>query len=143
MTDNKALITAFIASGLELREWAADVYFSRIILCDGKLWREWRHGSCDPWQHDVDADDRDLANEILRQLQERCDEALIDVLGLDDHYEVTRGGGDEFAMLTVTGKWAVLTHPSAPHEEDDAQFATRWEAMIAACVAVDKEQHHE
>ena len=136
MTDSekdKAIIKAFVASGLVLREWGGDVYFSRIVPCDGRLRREWRHGSCDPWQHDVDADDRDIVNEILRQLPEICDEA--GVFAWKDgpeatSYIVTQGG----RSLCTDGRFRGILGAGM----SEAEFATRPEALLAAVVAIQK-----
>ena len=132
MTDSE-IIQAFIASGLELREWESNPgecnsYRKRLALdSSGELQVEvWL---CEMWKP-CDGGPREIANEILRQLHEDCDVAGVDVnVQAGGQFYMSRFSGVCEQYLADDGTWTNTNMP--------ATYPTRPEALLAAYVAID------
>lgn len=119
------IIKAFIDSGLDFGEWedgGVRYRFGRSF--DDSFVREvWNQHE---WKLRTSSD-RDLASEILRQLQERCDEAGVEVRGYSHR--------DYFVVVAI-GQMDFLGPDGWGRLDDALEFTTRWEALIAAAVAI-------
>ena len=159
MTD-KEFITAFIASGIELREWreGRDVR-KRLVVYQESLRYEWRLRG--KWTWNGTAECYEVVAIILRQLTEMCDEACVkadvgwngkmDAIPSwvilrewcnDDGY--WEGDGPR-GYLNHKSEWVIhreYLSPECPDIHDNLYriFPTRREALLAAVQAIEQEK---
>lgn len=132
---DKALITAFVDAGLELREWEEDGYTWRLQWGgDREQCYRIEMKTSAGWAHHVALADYQSASIILRQLQERAEEAGVEACGTGmDDKRVYACVGDMGRWLQEDGTWKLHGAGTA------ATFASRPEALITACVAIGQE----
>lgn len=136
------LVQAFIDAGLAdkvLREWR-DEHGTRwrLSLRDTQAWYEWFDRKLNRWELAIPAyQQRDIENELLRQMTEYCDER-----GVETVMRLTVPAGDPMGTFQVWRPVEQYLRPdgtfctAGPDSGEVAAYSTRPEAQFAACVAI-------